>query len=76
MVERMPALFFGHGKPNECAAGTPLYAAVGSNRCDPAETQSDTFGLGAEIHQQAQIEKVWVALKSGNKQLLVIPKRR
>ena len=37
MAERMPALFIGHGNPMNALAGEPLYAAVGSDRRDPAE---------------------------------------
>ena len=37
---------------HECAAGKPLYTAVGSHRRDPAEGQGDTLGVRALVHRR------------------------
>src|SRR5580658_10863260 len=39
-------------KSDECAAGEPLYAAVGIDRRDPAEAEGNTFGVGPLVHRR------------------------
>ena len=56
MAERMPALFIGHGDPNEDALlGEPLCAAVGVDRRDPAEAEGDAFGVGPLVVEDAAV---------------------